>query len=52
MDLRISLLIFNFATIYIIHKNLALIKSHLNYLKDRFSNSFLRSITHFYFFKK
>ena len=42
MDLRISLLIFNFATIYIIHKNLALIKSHLNYLKDSIFKFFFK----------
>ena len=34
MDLRISLLNFNFAMIYIIHKFLVFIKNHLNYLKD------------------
>ena len=34
MDLRISLLNFNFDFIYIIHKILVLIKHHLNYLKD------------------
>ena len=52
MDLRISLLNFNFAMIYIIHKILVLIKNHLSYLKTVFSNSFLRSILDFYFFKK
>ena len=49
MDLRISLLTFNFTMIYIIHKNLVLIKSHVN-CKIIFSNSFLRSIIDFYFF--
>ena len=34
MDLKISLLNFNFAMIYIIHKVLVLTKNHLNYLKD------------------
>ena len=34
MDLRILLLNFNFAMIYIIRKILVLIKNHLNYLKD------------------
>ena len=34
MDLRISLLNFNFAMISIIHKILVLIKNYLNYLKD------------------
>ena len=32
MDLRVSLLNFNFAMIYIIHKILVLTKNHLNYL--------------------
>ena len=43
MDLKISLLNFNFAMIYIIHKILVFIKSHLNYLKDN---------TFEFFFKK
>ena len=34
MDLRISLLSFNFAMIYIIHKILVFIKNHLNCLKN------------------
>ena len=34
MDLRISLLNFNFAMIHIIHKILVLIKNQMNYLKD------------------
>ena len=42
-DLKILLLNFNFVMIYIIHKMLALLKNHLNYLKDN-SNVFLRSI--------
>ena len=33
-NLRISLLNFNFFMIYIIHKILVLLKSHLNYFKD------------------
>ena len=33
-DLNISLLNFNFAMIYIIHKILVLLKSHLIYLQD------------------
>ena len=44
-----SLLNFNFVMLYIIHKMLVLLKSHLNYLKIVFSNAFLRSITDFYF---
>ena len=42
MDLRISLLIFNFAMIYIIHKNVVLIKIHLNYLKDNIFKFFFK----------
>ena len=34
MDLRISLLNFNFAMIYIIHKILVLIKNNMNYFKE------------------
>ena len=34
MNLKISLLKFNFAMIYKIHKMLLLLKIHLNYLKD------------------
>ena len=33
-DLKMSLSNFNFVMIYIIHKMLALLKNHLNYLKD------------------
>ena len=50
MDLRISLLTFNFTMIYIIHKNLVLIKSHVS-CKIIFSNSFLRSIIDYFFFE-
>ena len=52
MDLRISLLIFNFATIYIIHKNLALIKSHLNYLRGNIFKFFFKKYNTLLFFKK
>ena len=51
-DLKMSLLNFNFAMVYMIHKILVLLKNHLNYLKDNISNCFLRSIINFYFFKK
>ena len=47
MDLRISLLSFNFVMIHIIHKILVWIKNRLNYVKDIFLNSFLRSIIGF-----
>ena len=40
MDLRISLLNFNFAMIYIIHKILVLIKNHINYFKDNIFKCF------------
>ena len=33
-DLKMPLLNFNFAKIYIIHKILVFVKNHLNYLKD------------------
>ena len=33
-DLKMSLLIFNFVMIYIIHKMLLSLKHHLSYLKD------------------
>ena len=52
MDLKIPLLNFNFAMIYIIHKILALLKSHLIILNIVFSNAFLKIIIDFYFFQK
>ena len=42
MDLSISLLNFNFATIYIIHKILVFIKDHLNCLKDNIFKFIIR----------
>ena len=42
-DLKMSLLNFSLVMIYIIHKMLALLKNHLNFLKVVFSNAFLRS---------
>ena len=36
LDLKMSLLTFNFVVIYIIYKILVLIKNDLNYLKDNF----------------
>ena len=41
-DLKIPLLNFNFAMIYIIHKMLVLIKNNLNYLKDSVFECFLK----------
>ena len=52
MDLKIPLLNFNFAMIYIIHKILALLKSHLIILNIAFSNAFLKIIIDFYYFQK
>ena len=49
-DLKMSLLNFNFVTIYIIHKMLVLLKNNLNYLKDSIFECFLKSIIEFYFF--
>ena len=43
MNLRISLLNFNFAMIYIIHKILVLIKNHMNYFKDNIFKCFLKA---------
>ena len=50
MDLRISLLNFNFPMIYIIHKILVLIKSHLNYLKDNVFECFFKKYNRLFFF--
>ena len=41
-DLRMSLLDFNFAVIYIIHKILAVLKKHLNYLNDNIFECFFK----------
>ena len=46
-DLKMSLLIFSFAMINIIHKMLVLFKNHLNYLST--FEYFLRSIIHSFF---
>ena len=52
MGLRISLLNFNFAMIYIIHKILILIKNHLNYLKDNIFEFFFKKYNRLLFFLK
>ena len=62
MDLEISLLDFNFAMIYIIHKFFAMIyiihkflvlmKNHLNYRKDNFFKYFFKKYNRLLFFKK
>ena len=49
-DLKMTVLNFNFAMIYIVHKMLVLLKIHLNYLKDRIFECFLRGIIDFYYF--
>ena len=51
-DLRISLLNFSFAIIYIIHKMLVFLRNHLNYLKDNFFECFFKEYNRLLFFKK
>ena len=41
-DLEKSLLNFGFIMIYTIHKNLVMIKNHLNYLKDNIFECFFK----------
>ena len=50
MDLRISLLNFNFVMIHIIHEILVLIKNHIKYLKDYIFEFSLKK--YFYFYNK
>ena len=50
MNLRIALLNFNFATIYIIHKILVLFKNHLNDLKDDIFEFFFKKYNRLPFF--
>ena len=45
-----SLLNFNFVMIYIIHKILALLKNHLNYLKDNIFECFFKMYNSLLFF--
>ena len=52
MDLKISLLNFNFVMIYIIHKILVLLKNHLNYLKDSIFEFFFKEYNRLSFLKK
>ena len=49
-DLKMTVLNFNFAMIYIVHKMLVLLKIHLNDLKDHIFECFLRGIIDFYIF--
>ena len=51
MSLRTSLLNFNFAMIYIIHKILVLIENHMNYPKDIFEFFFKKYNRLLFFFK-
>ena len=50
MDLKISLLNFNFVMIYIIRKILVLLKNHLNYLKDNVFEWFIKKYNELLFF--
>ena len=52
MNLKISLLKFNFAMIYKIHKLLLLLKNHLNYLKDIIFECFFKKYDILFFFKE
>ena len=49
-DLKMSLLNFSFVMIYIIHKILALLKNHLNYLKDNIFECFFKKYNRLLFF--
>ena len=50
MDLKVSLLNFNFAMIYIIHKTSVLIKNHLNYPKDNIFECVFKKYNRLLFF--
>ena len=52
MELRVSLLNFDFDGIYIIHKILIMIKNHLNYLKDNILELFFKKYNRLLFLKK
>ena len=47
-DLKMSLPNFNFVMIYMIHKMLVLLRSHLNYLKDCIFECFFFSNVNFF----
>ena len=49
-DLKMSLLNFSFALIYIIHNILALLKNHLNYVKDNTFECFFKKHNRLLFF--
>ena len=42
---------FSFAMVYVIHKMLALLKNHLNYLKDNIVKCFFKKYNKLLFFK-
>ena len=48
-DLKIFLLNFSFVMIYIIHKMLVLLKNHMNYLKDKVFECFLKKCNGLFF---
>ena len=50
VDFKILLLIFNSVMIYIIHKMLVLLKSHLNYLEDSILECFFKESNRLLFF--
>ena len=52
MDLRISLLNFNFVMIHMIRKMLVLFKIQLNYLKDNISECFFKKHNRLLLLKK
>ena len=52
MELRISVLNFNFAMIHIIQKILVLIKNYMNYLKDNIFELFLKKYNTLLIFKQ
>ena len=49
-DLRMSLVNLNFVMIYKIHKILALLKNHLNYIEDNIFECFLKKYDRILFF--
>ena len=52
MELRISVLNFNFVMIHIIQKILVLIKNYMNYLKDNIFELFLKKYNTLLIFKQ
>ena len=50
MDLKIALLNFNFAMIYITHKILVLLENHLHYLKYNILECFFKKYNGLLFF--